>query len=47
MPLNHSQPLAILNGFGRVIGDGIIGLQALRTALDLGVIKGKPRAWSI
>lgn len=34
--------LAILNGFGRTLGDGIIGLQALAVALRSGAIAGPP-----
>jgi Glycosyltransferase family 9 (heptosyltransferase) len=33
---------AILNGFGRTLGDGIIGLQALRVALDRGTVAPRP-----
>ena len=32
----------ILNGFGRTLGDSIIGLQALSAAQALGVIGGRP-----
>jgi hypothetical protein len=32
------QRLAILNGFGRTLGDSIIGLQALRAARSLGLL---------
>ncbi|MCW3477325.1 glycosyltransferase family 9 protein [Limobrevibacterium gyesilva] len=34
--------VAILNGFGRTLGDSIIGLQALHAARTLGAIPGKP-----
>jgi hypothetical protein len=34
--------VAILNGFGRVLGDGIIGLQALYVAIKLGVVPDRP-----
>lgn len=34
--------LAILNGFGRTLGDSIIGLQALAAARALGAIAGRP-----
>jgi hypothetical protein len=37
-----SQHVAILNGFGRTLGDGIIGLQALHVAMKLGVIPRRP-----
>jgi glycosyl transferase family 9 (putative heptosyltransferase) len=33
---------AILNGFGRTLGDGIIGLQALHLAIRLGAIAPRP-----
>jgi Glycosyltransferase family 9 (heptosyltransferase) len=33
---------AILNGFGRTLGDNIIGLQALETAIHLGTDLGSP-----
>jgi hypothetical protein len=33
---------AILNGFGRALGDAVIGLQALYVAAKLGVIPGRP-----
>src|SRR6185437_6903378 len=35
-------PVAILNGFGRTLGDGIIGLQALHVALRLGAVPPRP-----
>jgi hypothetical protein len=34
--------VAILNGFGRTLGDGIIGLQALHLAIRLGAIADEP-----
>jgi hypothetical protein len=34
--------VAILNGFGRTLGDGIIGLQALYVAIELGAIPNRP-----
>jgi hypothetical protein len=34
--------VAILNGFGRTLGDGIIGLQALHLAISLGAIPPRP-----
>jgi hypothetical protein len=34
--------VAILNGFGRTLGDGIIGLQALHLAIQLGTIAQRP-----
>lgn len=34
--------MAILNGFGRSLGDSIIGVQALTAALALGALPGKP-----
>jgi hypothetical protein len=34
--------IAILNGFGRTLGDGIIGLQALHLAIRLGVVPARP-----
>lgn len=34
--------MAILNGFGRTLGDGIIGLQALSVALALGRVPPRP-----
>ena len=34
--------MAILNGFGRSLGDGIIGLQALWIALDMGCVSPDP-----
>src|SRR5262245_26294127 len=36
------QRVAILNGFGRTLGDGVIGLQALHVAMKLGVIPQRP-----
>jgi hypothetical protein len=36
------EKIAILNGFGRTLGDSIIGLQALRTALDFGALTRPP-----
>jgi hypothetical protein len=33
-----TEPLAILNGFGLSLGDGIVGLQALHTARALGAV---------
>src|SRR5205814_3828275 len=37
-----AQRAAILNGFGRTLGDGIIGLQALHLAVRLGAIAPRP-----
>jgi len=37
-----TQRAAILNGFGRTLGDGIIGLQALHLAIRLGAIAPRP-----
>ena len=37
-----TQRAAILNGFGRTLGDGIIGLQALHLAIRLGAIAPYP-----
>src|SRR6266436_8313769 len=37
-----TQRAAILNGFGRTLGDGIIGLQALHLAIQLGIIAPRP-----
>ena len=34
--------IAILNGFGRTLGDGVIGLQALLAAQTLGAIGPRP-----
>ncbi len=34
--------LAILNGFGRTLGDSIIGLQALAAATELGALPARP-----
>lgn len=34
--------VAILNGFGRTLGDGIIGLQALHLAIRLGAVAQSP-----
>ncbi len=34
--------MAILNGFGRSLGDGVIGLQALSTALGRGTTSSSP-----
>lgn len=34
--------IAILNGFGRTLGDGIIGLQALHVALGCGAVAPRP-----
>lgn len=34
--------VAILNGFGRQLGDAVIGLQALEVALDHGLLPGPP-----
>ena len=39
---SNAAPLAILNGFGRTLGDSIIGLQALSAAQDLGVVPPRP-----
>jgi hypothetical protein len=36
------QRIAILNGFGRTLGDGIIGLQALHLAMRLASIPARP-----
>src|SRR5262249_40855450 len=37
-----TQRVAILNGFGRTLGDGIMGLQALHLAMRLGIILPRP-----
>jgi len=37
-----SRRVAILNGFGRQIGDGVIGLQALEVALSRGLLPRDP-----
>lgn len=42
MSRNEKQPVAILNGFGRTLGDGIIGLQALSVAIARGHIAPAP-----
>lgn len=34
--------VAILNGFGRSLGDSIIGVQALSAALELGALPSHP-----
>jgi Glycosyltransferase family 9 (heptosyltransferase) len=34
--------VAILNGFGRTLGDGLIGLQALHLAMRLGIVPPRP-----
>ena len=34
--------VAVLNGFGRTLGDGIIGLQALHLATRLGIVPARP-----
>ena len=34
--------VAILNGFGRTLGDGVIGLQALSVALEQGAVPPSP-----
>lgn len=34
--------MAILNGFGRSLGDSVVGVQALAAALGLGALPGKP-----
>jgi hypothetical protein len=34
--------VAILNGFGRTLGDGLIGLQALHLSMRLGIIHPRP-----
>jgi hypothetical protein len=34
--------IAILNGFGRALGDAIIGLQALHVAIRLGAVPPHP-----
>ena len=34
--------IAILNGFGRSLGDGIIGLQALHAAIQVGAVRSRP-----
>jgi Glycosyltransferase family 9 (heptosyltransferase) len=36
------QRVAILNGFGRTLGDSIIGLQALHLSMRLGIIPPRP-----
>jgi hypothetical protein len=46
-PTHRSSPpdrvrVAILNGFGRSLGDSIIGLQALAAALALGALSARP-----
>lgn len=38
----RSAPVAILNGFGRTLGDGIIGLQALSVAILVGAVSARP-----
>jgi hypothetical protein len=38
----HARSTAILNGFGRSLGDSIIGLQALTLALEAGTIAPDP-----
>jgi hypothetical protein len=38
----ESFDVAILNGFGRTLGDGVIGLQALKLAIEVGAIPRKP-----
>jgi hypothetical protein len=37
-----SAPVGILNGFGRTLGDGIIGLQALHVAIQVGALPSRP-----
>lgn len=39
---NEKQSVAILNGFGRTLGDGVIGLQALSVAIARGRIAPAP-----
>ncbi len=34
--------VAVLNGFGRTLGDGMIGLQALQIAIELGALPDRP-----
>jgi hypothetical protein len=41
-PSDEPASVAILNGFGRTLGDGIIGLQALDVALDAGALRARP-----
>lgn len=42
MPRADAARVAILNGFGRALGDGIVGLQALHVALRHGAIPPDP-----
>jgi hypothetical protein len=37
-----SSRVAILNGFGRALGDSIVGLQALAAAIELGALTPRP-----
>ena len=37
-----TQRVAILNGFGRTLGDGIIGLQALHLSMRIGITPSRP-----
>src|ERR1700761_4697279 len=39
--------IAILNGFGRSLGDGIIGLQALHLAMQFGTIAARPTLYRL
>jgi len=38
----RSAPIGILNGFGRTLGDGIVGLQALSVAILVGALPERP-----
>jgi hypothetical protein len=40
--LDRPESIGILNGFGRTLGDGIIGLQALHAALHIGAVRLRP-----
>src|SRR5262249_22377592 len=42
-----TQRVAILNGFGRTLGDGIIGLQALHLSMRLGLIPPRPKLFRL
>jgi glycosyl transferase family 9 (putative heptosyltransferase) len=42
LPQPASTRVAILNGFGRALGDGIIGLQALSVAMTTGAVPSRP-----
>lgn len=41
-PQSTDKAVAILNGFGRTLGDGVIGLQALHAAMQIGAIPARP-----